>query len=58
MKRTTRKAAGLGLILLSLAASGLAAERAVPRVSIDFSGHPFKGPADAPVTLVVFSDYL
>jgi protein-disulfide isomerase len=31
---------------------------AEPRVSVDISGHPFKGPADAPVTLVVFSDYL
>jgi len=35
-----------------------AAETAEPRASIDISGHPFKGPADAPVTLVVFSDYL
>ena len=35
-----------------------AAETAQPQVSIDISGHPFKGPADAPVTMVVFSDYL
>jgi len=35
-----------------------AAQTAQPRVSIDISGHPFKGPADAPVTMVVFSDYL
>jgi protein-disulfide isomerase len=35
-----------------------AAQTAEPRASIDISGHPFKGPADAPVTLVVFSDYL
>jgi hypothetical protein len=35
-----------------------AAEQPNPRVLIDISGHPFKGPADAPVTMVVFSDYL
>jgi hypothetical protein len=35
-----------------------AAQTAEPRASIDISGHPFKGPADTPVTLVVFSDYL
>lgn len=25
--------------------------------NIDISGHPFKGPQDAPVTIAVFSDY-
>jgi hypothetical protein len=28
-----------------------------PRVAIEAQGQPFKGPAEAPVTLVVFSDY-
>jgi hypothetical protein len=35
-----------------------AAETAEPRVSVDISGHPYKGPLNAPVTVVVFSDYL
>jgi hypothetical protein len=26
-------------------------------VDIDISGHPFKGPADAPVVIAMFSDY-
>lgn len=35
-----------------------AAEQAEPRVTIDLSGHPVRGAVDAPVTVVVFSDYL
>jgi protein-disulfide isomerase len=31
---------------------------AVERQVIDISGHPFKGPANAPVTVIVYSDYL
>jgi len=50
----------LSSILMVILFSGLvtAAEQAEPRVTIDISGHPFKGPANAPVTVVVFSDYL
>jgi protein-disulfide isomerase len=44
-------------VLFSVAVSW-AAEPAEPRVPVDISGHPFKGPADAPVVVVVFSDYL
>jgi hypothetical protein len=40
------------------AAWGIAAESAEPRATIDISGHPFKGAVNAPVTVVVFSDYL
>ncbi|NTU59846.1 MAG: hypothetical protein HGA98_02180 [Deltaproteobacteria bacterium] len=46
----------LGVLLLS--GLGGAAENAAPRVTLDLSGHPVKGPANAPVTVVVFSDYL
>ena len=46
------------LITFLLAATGMAAEPAGPRVNIDISGHPFQGPVNAPVTVVVFSDYL
>lgn len=50
----------LASIIMVILFSGLvaAAEQAEPRVTIDISGHPFKGPANAPVTVVVFSDYL
>ena len=44
-------------ILLCSALSG-AAEKSEPRETIDISGHPYTGPDNAPVTLVVFSDYL
>jgi len=46
------------LAVLLFAAWGAAAEQAEPRVNIDLSGHPVRGPANAPVTVVVFSDYL
>ena len=46
------------LITVLFAATGMAAGPAEPRVNIDISGHPFQGPVNAPVTVVVFSDYL
>ena len=50
----------LSVILISVlfAALTMAVEQAEPRVKIDISGHPFKGPVNAPVSVVVFSDYL
>jgi protein-disulfide isomerase len=46
------------LIVILCVAGGAAAAEAEPRVAVDISGHPFKGPVNAPVTVVVFSDYL
>jgi hypothetical protein len=53
-----RSAVAFTLIFLSLPFFAAAAELAEPPVSIDVSGHPFRGPADAPVTIVDFFDYL
>ena len=58
MKRILMQALAAILTTLLFAAPGAAAGQAEPRVSIDISGHPFKGPANAPITVVVFSDYL
>ena len=46
------------LVAVIFAAPSMAANEAEPRVTVDISGHPFKGPVNAPVTVVVFSDYL
>ena len=46
------------VIVCLFAAWGEAAEQAGPRATIDISQHPFRGPANAPVTVVAFSDYL
>ena len=46
------------MIIISCATLGTAAEQAAPRVAIDISSHPFRGPVNAPITVVVFSDYL
>ena len=46
------------VIVLSSTKSGALRTLKVDHVfSIDISGHPFKGPADAPVTIAVFDDY-
>ncbi|GFE57984.1 hypothetical protein [Geobacter sp. AOG1] len=58
MKKPLILALTVFLMTMLCATLGTAAEQVVPRVSIDISGHPFKGPANAPVTVVVFSDYL
>ena len=58
MKRSFIQALAAFLITLSFAALCIAAEQVEPRVAIDISNHPFKGPVNAPVTVVVFSDYL
>lgn len=50
----------LATILISVlfASMAMAAQQLEPRVNIDISGHPVMGPVNAPVTVVVFSDYL
>jgi protein-disulfide isomerase len=58
MKKTLVRTLAAILISISFAGLSAAAEQGEPRATIDISGHPFKGPANAPVTLVVFSDYL
>lgn len=45
------------LIVMIFSALGVVAQEA-PRASIDISKHPYKGPANAAVVMVVFSDYL
>jgi len=56
MKRTLIQTLTAILIVASFSVFGMAAEQA--RVNIDIAGHPFAGPENAPITLVVFSDYL
>ena len=46
------------LISVLFASQAMAAQHVEPRMNIDISGHPIMGPANAPVTVVVFSDYL
>ena len=58
MKKNLIQTLAAILITVLCAALGTAAEQAEPRVTIGISDHPFKGPANAPVTVVVFSDYL
>lgn len=50
--------AALTIILIVLSAGLVSAAEQEPKVTIDIAGHPFTGPANAPVTVVVFSDYL
>ena len=45
-------------LIISCCASFSVAGEKEPRVKIDISGHPYLGLENAPVTLVVFSDYL
>ncbi|RLF59355.1 MAG: hypothetical protein DRN37_03925 [Thermoplasmata archaeon] len=45
------------LILTSSTAGILKTVKVETVFPIDISGHPFKGPADAPVTIAVFDDY-
>lgn len=45
------------LILTGSASKRLRIVRVEPIQEIDISGRPFKGPADAPVTIAVFDDY-
>ena len=58
MKRILSRALAAAMMIMVYAAVGMAAEQAEPRVTLDIAGHPYAGPADAPVTVVVFSDYL
>jgi hypothetical protein len=45
------------LILTGTTSKRLRIVRVEPIQEIDISGRPFKGPADAPVTIAVFDDY-
>jgi hypothetical protein len=45
------------LILTGSTSKRLRIVRVEPIQEIDISGHPFKGPSDAPVTVAVFDDY-
>jgi DNA-binding beta-propeller fold protein YncE len=45
------------IILTSSTAGTLKAIKVETVFPIDISGHPFKGPADAPVTIALFDDY-
>ncbi|MFA7403613.1 MAG: hypothetical protein WC007_06445 [Pelobacteraceae bacterium] len=58
MKKTLIQTLLATLIILLCAAWGMAVEQPEPRAAIDTAGHPFTGPRNAPVTVVVFSDYL
>lgn len=55
--RITYSAEADTLILTSTTSGVLKTVKVQPVFQIDISNHPFKGPADAPVTLVVFDDY-
>jgi len=58
MKKILVQALMATLVVVLFSSAGSAVELAGPQVQIDISNHPFKGPAAAPVTVVVFSDYL
>jgi protein-disulfide isomerase len=58
MTRALIRAVAATMMIMACAAMGMAAEQADPRVTLDIAGHPYAGPANAPVTVVVFSDYL
>mgnify|MGYP001164651741 CR=1 FL=1 len=58
MKRIIIQALKVIMIVFLLPAVGITAEQTEPRVNIDIAGHPYAGLANAPITLVVFSDYL
>lgn len=58
MKRTITQALAAIMTVILLPAMGMTAEQTEPRVNIDIAGHPYTGLANAPITLVVFSDYL
>jgi hypothetical protein len=57
MKKRVLQAMAI-LMFLILSALGAMAGQEAPRASIDIGNHPYKGPANAPVVRVVFSDYL
>lgn len=58
MKRTIIQALAAIMTVVFLPAVGMTAEQTEPRVNINIAGHPYMGLAIAPITLVVFSDYL
>jgi hypothetical protein len=55
--RVTYSANADTLILSSSTSGALKTIKVEPVFPIDISNHPFEGPANAPVTLVVFDDY-
>lgn len=58
MKRTLIRTLSATLMIFLCAAWGVAVEQSESRAVIDVSSHPFTGVEHAPVTVVVFSDYL
>ena len=58
MKKHLFRSLAAILVTVLFAGLGMASEPAGRRTKVDISGHPFKGPVNAPVTVVVFSDYL
>lgn len=58
MKRILFQTLLATLMILLCAPWGMTVEQSEPRATIDISVHPFMGPENAPVTVVVFSDYL
>ena len=45
------------MVTLMTLVPAFAAEKAVQPKQIDITGSPFKGPADAPVVMIVFDDF-
>jgi protein-disulfide isomerase len=58
MKKSLTRIMAAMLIVVLTSALAVAAGQDAARAKVDISGHPFKGPVNAPVTVVVFSDYL
>ena len=58
MKRIIIQALAAIMTVVLLPAVGMTTEQTEPRVNIDIAGHPYTGLVNAPITLVVFSDYL
>jgi len=58
MKRTLLQTVAVIMTIFLFSAWNAEAEQKATRVNIDISKLPFKGSANAPVVMVVFSDYL
>jgi hypothetical protein len=58
MRRLISLLPAIFIALVTFTWAAGAAENAEPRVKVNLAGHPIRGPVNAPVTMVVFSDYL
>lgn len=58
MARTLIRTAMLIMTAILFSAPGAVAGQETPRAALDIANHPFKGPENAPVVMVAFSDYL